>query len=449
MRKIALLLALTVTVSAMAADPVEEVRQAEMAFAKAFADRDQARFFSFVLDDATFLSGLGKLAGKNKVVERWSTFFTGKVAPFSWGPERVVVNGAGTIGLSTGPVFDAEGNHSSNFSSVWLKQADGSWKVLFDGPGSPAANLPGSVPPLEDGFVTADDGVKLHFRKIGSGPIRMIIPLDFVLFDDFKQLGDLATIVTYDMRNRGRSETLKTVDSVTIDQDVRDLESVRKHFAIDKFVPVGYSYLGMVVAMYTIAHPEHVTRVVQLGPVPMKFGTEYPKHLTHGYEDLGASDTDVKAWQEMRAQGMAEKAPRQFCEVQHKVFQYLLVGNPAHASRVKSHCDLENELPARLDKHFEHSIASIRKVELTKEDLAKITMPVLTIHGTSDRNAPYGSGREWALTLPNARLVTVPGAAHQSWADDPVTVFGSIRQFLRGEWPLGAEKVTQLDPQAK
>ena len=36
--------------SAVAAD---QVREAEIAFARAFTDRDQARFFSFVADDAT------------------------------------------------------------------------------------------------------------------------------------------------------------------------------------------------------------------------------------------------------------------------------------------------------------------------------------------------------------------------------------------------------------
>jgi pimeloyl-ACP methyl ester carboxylesterase len=48
------------------------------------------------------------------------------------------------------------------------------------------------------------------------------------------------------------------------------------------------------------------------------------------------------------------------------------------------------------------------------------------------------------MTLPNARLVTVEGGAHQSWADDPVTVFAAVRAFLRGDWPLGSEKVVSL-----
>ena len=76
--------------------------------------------------------------------------------------------------------------------------------------------------------------------------------------------------------------------------------------------------------------------------------------------------------------------------------------------------------------------------------------PVLTIHGTKDRNAPYGSGREWAMTLPEARLVTVPGAGHLSWVEAPGLVFTSINTFLDGKWPTTAEKITQLElPAAK
>jgi ketosteroid isomerase-like protein len=113
------------------------VRDAETAFAKAFADRDQAKFFAWVAEDANFLSPGRTLAGKTQVVEAWSRFFKDSAAPFSWKPERIAMNGAGDIGLSTGPVLDAAGKHVGNFSSIWQKQKDGSWKVIFDGPGAP------------------------------------------------------------------------------------------------------------------------------------------------------------------------------------------------------------------------------------------------------------------------------------------------------------------------
>lgn len=139
MRKsiVVLLSLLFVTTAAFAADPADDVRAAETAFAKAFADRDTATFFSFVADDATFFGPRAALKGKPEVVKSWSRFFEEKQALFSWRPEKVATNAAGTIGLSSGPVFDEKGEQFSTFSSIWVKQADGTWKVQFDGPGCP------------------------------------------------------------------------------------------------------------------------------------------------------------------------------------------------------------------------------------------------------------------------------------------------------------------------
>src|ERR1041385_8540873 len=148
--KKALALLLLLALPAAAGD-MENLRDTEVAFAKAFTDRDQAKFFSFVLDDATFLGGLSTLHGKAEVVARWSRFFKAPAAPFNWTPERVAVNAAGTVGLSSGPVFDPKGTMIGIYGSVWLKQADGSWKILFDGPGGSPACLADNAAPIKAG----------------------------------------------------------------------------------------------------------------------------------------------------------------------------------------------------------------------------------------------------------------------------------------------------------
>jgi pimeloyl-ACP methyl ester carboxylesterase len=89
----------------------------------------------------------------------------------------------------------------------------------------------------------------------------------------------------------------------------------------------------------------------------------------------------------------------------------------------------------------------VQALQVAAEQVARVTAPVLTVHGTMDRNAAYGAGREWAMTLPDARLVTVSGAGHCSWADDPERVFGAVETFLSGRWPENAEKVTRLQVQ--
>jgi pimeloyl-ACP methyl ester carboxylesterase/ketosteroid isomerase-like protein len=418
-------------------DAVEEVRQAEIGFAKAFADRDKAKFFSYVAPDAVFMTALGTLRGKDAVVERWSRFFDGVPnAPFSWGPERVEVTAGGSVGFSMGPIYGEQGEHGGYYSSIWQKQADGSWKVIVDGPGNPPAPLPENTAPAEEGFVTAHDGAKLYYRKAGRGPITLIAPLGFVLHEPLKQFADVATVITYDPRNRGRSGRLDDVKMLTIENDVADLESVRAHFKAEKFVPVGFSYLGKMVVMYAAAHPERVARVIQLGPIsngPMQRPLQQQVS-----DDFGVPPAVANRWRELRAAGGIEKSPKEACEAQRDVLRFFLVGNPANASRIPSPCDMELEWPVNVNRHFEAHIPTVERNVLSAEQLRKVSMPVLTIHGTKDRNASYASGREWATILPNARMVTVEGAAHVLWADDPVTVFGAMRHFLRGEWPLGS-----------
>ena len=86
------LLSLVLTLPVSAADRTEEVRATEVAFAKAFAERDAKRFFSYLADDAQFLGRQNTMHGKQEVIAGWSEFFKPAVAPFRWQPERVVTN---------------------------------------------------------------------------------------------------------------------------------------------------------------------------------------------------------------------------------------------------------------------------------------------------------------------------------------------------------------------
>ena len=121
---------------AVRAGDADDVRGAEIAFARAFADRDAGRFFSFVAQDARFFSATQVLSGKAAVIAGWSKYLQGAKAPFRWQPERVETNAAGDLAASTGPVFDPSGTQITNFFSIWQKQKDGSWRVVFDAPGS-------------------------------------------------------------------------------------------------------------------------------------------------------------------------------------------------------------------------------------------------------------------------------------------------------------------------
>lgn len=301
----------------------------------------------------------------------------------------------------------------------------------------------GQTKPVDEGYVTASDGARLFYRKAGSGAQTVIVPLGFILFRDFQSLAKNRTMIFYDMRNRGHSDSITDSSRISIQADVDDLEAVRRHFHAQKVSLIGESYLGMMVVLYATQHPEHVERIVQIGPVPREFGAKYPPEYTARDADKVPDPGQMKSLEKLRAEGFEKAHPREYCEKDWGVTRTMLVGNPANAERVgPGYCEFSNEWPMNLDKHFEASIGSIERLHIRHEGLAKVTMPVLTIHGTKDRNAPYGSGREWATTLADARFVSVDGAAHFPWLDNPELVFSSIDEFLNGRWPAAAQKLT-------
>jgi pimeloyl-ACP methyl ester carboxylesterase len=108
-------------------------------------------------------------------------------------------------------------------------------------------------------------------------------------------------------------------------------------------------------------------------------------------------------------------------------------------------CDMPNEWPANLESHFEHHFGAVQTLDVPRDAVTRVRVPVLTIHGTWDRNAPYAAGREWAMTLPDARLLTIEGAAHQVSADAPEVVVPAIDTFVGGTWPARAERITALE----
>ncbi len=109
-----------------------EIAALENEFAATMAARDFATFSSFIAEDSVFISGTTALRGRPQVTARWKRYFELPQAPFFWRSERVQVLDSGELALSQGPVYSADGAQIGNFNSIWRRQTDGSWKVIFD-----------------------------------------------------------------------------------------------------------------------------------------------------------------------------------------------------------------------------------------------------------------------------------------------------------------------------
>lgn len=284
-----------------------------------------------------------------------------------------------------------------------------------------------------DGYITTADNVRLYFQRLGSGPNALVIPNAIYLCDDFQCLaGDKRTVIFYDLRNRGRSDTVEDPSKLHrgIEHDIDDLDEVRRHFGFEKISVLGHSYVGLLVVLYALKHPANVERIVQIGaPPPSR--TTYPPELSCNDEVAQSTAARLAELQKERGSTNLVADPVAFCEKFWTVLRPLFVADPAKVEKIAKwgYCDCENE--RNFMKHFMTYVApSLQKLNLTPEDFAKVQAPVLTIHGRKDRSAPYGGGLEWSQVLPNARLLTIDDAAHVPWIESPEQVFGAIEQFF-------------------
>lgn len=130
-----------------AADAANEVRCAEILFSRAVEQGDLAAFKAAIDPDARFV-GSEITRGPDAVTEAWTVFFRPEGPRIAWRPRIVEVLESGDYALSRGPyrieTTDPAGKATvswGTFNSVWRKQTNGRWLVVFDagGPATEAA----------------------------------------------------------------------------------------------------------------------------------------------------------------------------------------------------------------------------------------------------------------------------------------------------------------------
>jgi pimeloyl-ACP methyl ester carboxylesterase len=302
----------------------------------------------------------------------------------------------------------------------------------------------------EEGYIKSEDSVSLFYQKPGDGKEKVIIPLGLYLHPGLKSLQDSldCTLVFYDVRNRGKSGHIKDSSLIGIWQDVNDLERVRKHFGYERITPVGWSYLGMMVMLYATQHPSNIERIIQIGPVALKWDTEFPAEFRNS-EPSPVDTIKRNELEKLISAGYHLKEPEKFAKQWFEVTAIPdLFGDSNNARKFRDELtktqEPENEWYHNFWWHLTHHfMGSVQKLNTDSLwiEVKKIERPVLTIHGTKDRNAAYGAGRQWAAELKNARLVTIEGAAHLPWYEDSQKVLHSMTVFLKGDWPANAEKI--------
>jgi proline iminopeptidase len=304
-----------------------------------------------------------------------------------------------------------------------------------------------------DGFVAGSGGVRLYYRFTGSGPDTVVVLHGGPGFNleglrpDLEPLGRHHVLLFYDQRGSGRSTVSDTL-SLTLDAMVEDLEAVRRAFRIERLTLLGHSWGGGLAPMYAVRYPEHVARMVLVGPISPR-GEPYLIQ----YDSTQAARRDSAGNRRMAEldslRGLSGGSP-EICREWTRTFLRGVAGVPAYAERIKGdYCAGSPDHLSRLSlvgrRVFESFTPPNSLAYDWRPQVARLSIPTLVIHGTGDP-LPLASSEEWVAVLPKARLVAIPGAGHYPHAEMPDLFFPPVEVFLRGEWPAGSTGGVRSEP---
>lgn len=280
-------------------------------------------------------------------------------------------------------------------------------------------------------FCTTPDGVKIAYATSGSGPplVRVgnwltHLELDWespVWSHWFEELSKDRTLVRYDPRGSGLSD--RSVDDLSFDACLQDLEAVADDLELDRFDLFGLCQGGAMAVAYAARHPERVRRLVLSG--------SYTR---------GSFTDDAKAEEKAQAEALTEMIRvgwgRQNAAFR-KVFVDLLVPGGTkeqqHWLAGMERSSASAETAARLWRSFQ---------EIDIRDLApRVKAPTLVFHVKNDGMVSFQQGRHLASLIPKARFVPLESENHILLSDEPAwdRFVRELRYFLADEEEPAAE----------
>ena len=273
-------------------------------------------------------------------------------------------------------------------------------------------------------FCTAPDGVQLAYSMVGQGPPLMktgnwMTHLEFDLESPiwrhlYRELARASTLIRYDARGNGLSD--RTVNDISFDAFVHDLEAVVEAARVDRFALFGISQGCAVAVAYAVRHPERVSHLILYGGYAVGW-SKRPRSAAEMEEDAAMLTLMRLGW------GKENPAFRQLFTSQFM------------PGATKEQADWFNEL----QRNTVSPDTAVRMYEVTGQTdvtalLPRVSVPTLVMHTRDDARVPFDAGRRMAAGIPGARFVTLQGRNHLFLESEPA--FGQFlehtRAFLAG-----------------
>ncbi|MDQ3397591.1 MAG: alpha/beta hydrolase, partial [Deinococcota bacterium] len=102
-------------------------------------------------------------------------------------------------------------------------------------------------------------------------------------------IDDMAQVIRFEQRGCGRSEPAPPYD---LESSLRDLEAIRRHYGIERWIIGGHSWGPDLALAYTLKHPSRVTGLIGIAGGRIHNDREWHKAYSRRKEEEGEAQPD-------------------------------------------------------------------------------------------------------------------------------------------------------------
>ena len=230
------------------------------------------------------------------------------------------------------------------------------------------------------------------------------------------ELAKTRRVVMYDQRGTGRSTPVKPETSLTLADQLADIEAVRKSLGVEDIDLLGHSYGGALVMAYTARYPQRVKKLLIVDSAAPKW-KDTIFLFSQVFPDVNERVDSFEFAAQFGDRAAIEGGLREYLS--------MIFWDPDHRDAFLRQVSLKG-----FSRHVNEALdADMGRYDLNPE-IAKFRMPVLVITGRYDMNVAPVTAWKIHKAIPGSRLVIFERSSHLPFLEEPERFKREVEDFL-------------------
>jgi proline iminopeptidase len=230
-------------------------------------------------------------------------------------------------------------------------------------------------------------------------------------------LAERMQLVYFDHRGQGRSARGDAA-KYTLDENVEDMEALRRHLGTGPIVSIGTSYGGMVAMAHAARYPDAVSHLVLV--VTAAHG---------GFIKRAREIVEARGTPEQRR--VCERLWTGTFKDVSELREYYAVMGPLYSRRYDATAGALNAQRTLHDvEPLNRAFGDVLRTFDVRPELPRIMAPTLVLAGRHDWICPPEFSEEIARLIPSAELRVFEESSHSIRSDEPQAFIDAVKGFV-------------------